>query len=212
MRMLIYRLIVRYFRDWPLVWRAIPSIQMKSKEFSGKDIPKTVGTRYGFRMNVNIGDFIGRHIYLHGHYENYVSRTFEKILRPGSNVIDIGANIGYFSLLSSSIVGEKGKVFSFEASSSIFNKLQNNITLNKSTNVYATSCAIGDEEGEVEFYEADNSHLGISSLRNLGEQTSQKIRVKMITIDSRIDQFPTIDLIKIDVEGAEMKVLKGMEW
>jgi FkbM family methyltransferase len=211
MDMLIYKFIVRYCRDWPLIWRLIPSIQRKSKKFSGKDIPQITGTRYGFKMHINVGDFIGRHIYLHGDYEPGVSRMFSKILQQGSNIIDIGANIGYFSLLSSSIVGQKGKVFSFEASPSIYNNLKNNLTLNNANNVYASSNAIGDEEGEVEFFEANELNLGISSLRNLGEQASKKVRVKMITLDSYITDFPTIDLIKIDVEGAEMKVLKGME-
>jgi len=65
---------------------------------------------------------------------------------------------------------------------------------------------------EVEFFEADKSHLGISSLRDLGEgQTSKKIRVKMITLNSCITQYPVINLIKVDVEGAEMKVLRGIE-
>jgi FkbM family methyltransferase len=75
-----------------------------------------------------------------------VSHFFSKILKQGSNVIDIGANIGYYSLLSLYLVGEKGKVYSFEASPLIYNQLEHNLALNKVKNVYASSNAVGDEE------------------------------------------------------------------
>ncbi|SFD90762.1 methyltransferase, FkbM family [Marinobacter sp. DSM 26671] len=196
MKIVISKIIVRYFKNWPLLWRLVPVIQQKSRSYSGKNIPKIVRTRYGFKINVNLGDFIGRHIYLHGDYEDYVSRIFLKLLEPGNNVIDIGANIGYFSLLSSSIVGKTGQVFSFEASPAIYNRLKSNIQLNNVDNVYACSNAIGDEECNIKFFEANDTHLGLSSLRDLGLQDSKIIDVKMVTLNKIAPEFPFINLIK----------------
>ena len=209
---LIKIIIVRHCRDFPMLWRLIPSIQKSFKQkFSGKNIPKTVRTKHRFKMKINVGDFIGRHIYLFGDYESSVSKLFLSILEEGNNVIDIGANIGYYSLLSSSAVGENGKVFSFEASPLIYSKLQENIALNNAENIYAKSAAVGDKKGEVILFEADESHLGISSLRRLEGNNSREIHIEMITLNSSLSQFPTINLIKVDVEGAEMKVFKGIE-
>lgn len=104
------RLFVRLMGNWPIVWRFVPFVQRKFKSLSGEPISRVVKTRHGFKMNVNLGDFIGRHIFLHGEYEGYVTRVFYKLLQPGDVVLDVGANIGYFTLLSASIVGKSGRV------------------------------------------------------------------------------------------------------
>jgi FkbM family methyltransferase len=207
----VKRCLVRYGRGLPLVWRVIPKIQNDFKFLKGQDIPKIINTRYRFKMHVNLGDFIGRHIYLHGDYEDYVSQVFIKLIAPGGNVVDIGANIGYFSLLSAQLVGAHGQVIAFEASPNIYQQLANNLSLNGVTNVKTYNKAVGDRDCDVEFFEADNSHLGISSIRNLDVVDSKKILVKMVAINDIIDEIPPIDLVKIDVEGAEMMVLSGME-
>jgi FkbM family methyltransferase len=205
------RLFVRLMGNWPIVWRFVPFVQRKFKSLSGEPISRVVKTRHGFKMNVNLGDFIGRHIFLHGEYEDYVTRVFYKLLQPGDVVLDVGANIGYFTLLSASIVGKSGRVISFEASPQIFTYLSSNLSLNESENVESFCAAVGDKNGQVEFFEADDSHLGLSSLRHLDNNNSKRIMIDMIELNCFAENFPKVQLVKVDVEGGEMRVFQGMQ-
>lgn len=130
--------------------------------------------------------------------------------------IDIGAHYGYFSLLASKLVGLKGKVVAFEASPKTFNILNKNKLTTK--NIEAHNLAISDTDAELTFYEfpnlyAEYNSLDISQFEN--EQWFKKYKPEQINVKSVIldDFFHTKNMkpsiIKIDVEGAEFKVLNG---
>ncbi|CAG1022986.1 2-O-methyltransferase NoeI [Methylococcales bacterium] len=140
-----------------------------------------------------------------------LTNIISQLLRPGDNMIDVGANVGYFSALASLTVGLNGKIFSFEASPSTYQRLQVLANNNLYRNIKTYNHAVSDANSEIEFHCGPTNHTGISSIRSLGNKTSSVVKVSAIRLDNMIDDFPPIRLIKIDVEGAETLVLNGMK-
>src|SRR5262249_38224168 len=96
---------------------------------------RTIMTRHGFRLHVELGDWLGRHVYVTGDYEPTTSRIVAALLQPGNIMVDVGANIGYFSLLASHAVGPCGKVFAFEPLPRTREQLARNLRINRAENV-----------------------------------------------------------------------------
>jgi FkbM family methyltransferase len=147
-----------------------------------------------------------------------VTAAFKSILVPGDVCVDVGANIGYFTLLASRLVGPSGHVYALEPSPEIHATLTSNLERNDVTNVTALGVAAGDTNGEAEFYEADGRNRGASSLRPASERDadepeSSAIRVQVRRLDSVISSvhLPRLKLVKIDVEGYELEVMGGLE-
>jgi FkbM family methyltransferase len=139
-----------------------------------------------------------------GVYEHKKRLVFEKTIRRNSILFDIGAHVGYYTLLSSLLVGEGGKVYSFEPLSRNLKFLHAHLRLNGIQNVEVIEAAVGDQDGVSLFKEGDTSAKG--SLRPDGT-----IGVKTLSLDSCIAKgsLPSPDFMKIDVEGGEMDVLRG---
>jgi FkbM family methyltransferase len=152
-------------------------------------------------------DGIGRSIIFRQTYEEQVTNIFKKLLKKGMSVIDVGAHIGYYSLLSASLVGEEGKVFSFEPEPRNFNELINNISLNGFMNVRAVNSAVGDKNGFSDLF-ISKTFTGKHSLLRTSPDIKDSIRVPVITLDSYTNN-DKMDLIKTDTEGNDLKVLSG---
>lgn len=159
-------------------------------------------------MQLDPRDFVSRHIYMTGDYETTTTRLFGSVLNNGDLVVDVGANIGYFTLVASHLVGQGGKVLSFEASWHIFEKAKANLEINSVGNVQLRHQAISDGPGEVTLHLGDEDHLGVSSMRSIG--TSREETVSKIALDDAVGPDENPRLIKVDVEGAEHLVLAGM--
>jgi len=145
-----------------------------------------------------------------GEWEPTVSRTIARILRPGDVFVDIGANIGYFSLLASGIVGDRGLVIAFEPLNENVACLLDTCSRNHAHNVVCLGLALNDVSQLVTLHLPDDGQVGLTSLRPVGTRTR---RVLSCRIDGIIDEttFAKVRLIKLDVEGAEMNVVNGME-
>jgi FkbM family methyltransferase len=173
---------------------------------SGRNI---TNTKHGFKFQVDRLDAIKWYIHYFGEFEPQISLAWKRILKPGNTVVDIGGNVGYHALLAAQCVGPEGRVFTFEPASKNFRDLMKNIALNHMKNIYPQEVAISDRAGEVKIHYAGDNEQGSSSIvRGFGEGRS----VKAIDF-SRISEYTPIeeiDLIKIDVEGAEPLVIKGM--
>jgi len=145
-----------------------------------------------------------------GEWEPTVSRTIAQILRPGDVFVDIGANIGYFSLLASGIVGGRGQVIAFEPLSENVACLLDTCSRNQAHNIVCLSLALNDVGGLVTLHLPDDGQVGLTSIRPVGTRTR---RVLACRLDGILDEslFAQVRLIKLDVEGAEMNVLNGME-
>lgn len=147
-------------------------------------------------------------IWWQGFYEKFPSRVFKRLLNVGDRVIDVGANIGYYSLLASEIVGPSGRIFSFEPVTKIFDKL----LLNSSdhSNITPVQVACGEQGGMTNIYVADDSCSAGSRISTPFEnQPAITEQIKLIKLDDYIED-QKIDMVKIDVEGYEIHVLKGM--
>ena len=146
-------------------------------------------------------------------------RTFYiNYLREGMIVFDVGANVGELTLLFSRFVGESGQVHSFEASRATFQRLTTLCSAAGAKNIKLNYCAVADQEGTVKLqvYEEELSGwdtLAERPLQNYGIDTKpiRTEEVASITIDTYCEKqaIRKIDLLKIDVEGAEFQVLRG---
>lgn len=161
----------------------------------------------GFQMIVPIEQTHGMVLYLKGIYEPALTKFIKFFLKPGMTFVDVGACLGYYSLLASEIVGKLGKVIAFEPDYDNFMYLGRNVARNKSKNIFSHNKAASNKKGKMTFHISD--HIGCHSL--LHSKLSGHIHheeVPTVRIDQYIDH---IDVIKIDVEGWEYYVLKGVE-
>lgn len=145
---------------------------------------------------------------LRGKYERHTRTLFEQSLRPGAVVLDIGAHIGYFTLLAARAVGPSGCVYAFEPDSSNYRFLGHNVALNGVEDVVTTvPKAVADTSGIREFFANTKSSVA-SSFWGSGRSVTAT-RVDCTTVDDFLGGGE-IDVVKLDVEGAEIAALRGM--
>ncbi len=144
-----------------------------------------------------------------GVYEKFETILFQKEVRIGMTVVDIGANIGYYTIIAGDLVGPKGKVFCFEPDSESVEILRKNIEVNKFKNVECINKALSNKEGSIGFF---------SSIKNRADNRIYDpgdgriyTEVETTTLDSNIPKDIKIDLIKMDIQGAEALAISGME-
>ncbi|MDI9238832.1 FkbM family methyltransferase [Lysobacter sp. LF1] len=183
----------------------------------------------GAAGTVRIGDFDGdlgidlrlsehmqSRIFWMGYYNREVVATLNQLLQPGMTFIDIGANIGEVSMIAAKRVGAQGSVIAFEPVTHHADRLQRHLSDNALDWVRVERIALGDRTGEQVMYDpagADNPHdenFGLGSLFG-GEDASAIGTVEVTTLDAYLVQNPVqrLDLIKIDIEGAELPCLVG---
>lgn len=141
-------------------------------------------------------------------------RAFQRFLRPGMVAIDVGANWGLHTLLLSRLVGPTGHVVALEPYPPAFAELQWHVRANRCENVTPVPMAAGDRDGEAWFVpglSASEGRLADPPLN--GEPVGNCLRVEILRLDTLVSRLGLnrLDLIKIDVEGAEGKVLRGAE-
>jgi FkbM family methyltransferase len=159
-------------------------------------LPILRGPLRGFRWLVAT-----RSSFLFGTYEPTQTRLFEELVKPADVVYDIGAHFGYYTLLSSKLVGDRGRIIAFEPSPGNLARLYRHIELNRRSNVQVLELAVSDHEGTAHFETRTGS--GVGHLADDGP-----LEVKLTTLDS-LSQLPLPQVMKVDVEGAEVGVLNG---
>ncbi|MBX2895004.1 MAG: FkbM family methyltransferase [Cyclobacteriaceae bacterium] len=133
-------------------------------------------------------------------------------VKEGMVVLDIGANIGYYTIKISSIVGATGKVLAFEPNPAMIEELRDNTELNKVNNVKIFPVALSDKRGELPFCLPQKGNEAHGSLKqNRTFKSVETINVPAITLDELLEKenINKVDFIKIDVEGGEYEVLRG---
>ena len=159
-----------------------------------------------FRMYVRLDDWaIGARIALKRRYEPHVTAVMRPLLRPGMVMVDIGANVGYYTLMAASRVGPTGKVIAFEPLDDNCALLSMSLKVNRFQNVTVHPLAVADFEGLVEFV-IDDSNGGI----NIGDPPAGASLVQAVTLDAFLADERRVDIVKMDIEGAEGRALKGM--
>jgi FkbM family methyltransferase len=190
-------------------WRVIPWALKTSRRRFQVARETTILTRHGFRLRVDLSDWLGQHVYVTGEYEPSTTRLFKSLLARGDRVIDVGANVGYFTLLAAKCVGNSGSVVAFEPIPELRRRLEENLQLNQLHNCEVRAEAVCNEAGTRDFFQGPPDHVGISSLRNLEGHASVH-RVRTVCLDDVIPADTKVALIKIDIEGAECHAIEGM--
>ena len=145
-----------------------------------------------------------------GFWERTETEWFLRSLRPGDVVVDVGANIGYYTLLAAQKVGESGKVFAFEPDPSNFSLLQDNVKLNGFSNVVLERKAVSDAPGVLRLYTSESNTGDHRIFNPEGEERSFE-EVPAVTLDGYFEgREESVDFVKIDTQGAEGKILAGM--
>ncbi len=183
----------------------------RDQEFVGR-MPRALG---GYRFHCSLRDHIACSVFFAGCYEAQESALVRGWLRPGMTFVDTGANWGLFSLLAASLVGPSGRVVALEPDPRVFLKLKSNIKRNQLKQVEAFQVAAADREAELLLagHDGVNQNSGMSRLVESGGASSLTFPVRSRRLDSLLDEagLDTIDLLKMDVEGAEHLALAGME-
>ena len=145
-----------------------------------------------------------------GTYEKHTYRLFEELVRQQMVVIDIGAHVGYYTLLAARRVGPTGKVYAFEPEPANHSLLIKNIQLNEYRNIEAIQGAVTDRVGSSKLFLTDSYNGTHSTYRRNSDNGS--VAVDTTTLDAFLEsrEWPDVGLIKVDVEGAEIDVMKGM--
>jgi FkbM family methyltransferase len=172
----------------------------------------TVRLNPGFRMKLDLADPEQLKVYFYGHYhERYEARLVQSLLAPGEVFWDIGANVGYFSLVATAAVGGGGLVVAFEPGQASFERLRDNLALNDCGNVSAYQLAVSDRAGEARLYRAEDIADTGASLYGPGPEAAPYEVCRTVALDDfcREQNLPFPAFIKMDVEGAELAALKG---
>ena len=156
-------------------------------------------------------DVVNLFLYYFGGWEPAITRIVRQSLKPGDSFLDVGANVGYYTLLAARLVGETGRVIAVDASPSVFGILSANVARNRCANVELHNGAIADGAARRRIYRGDRFNVGNTAVFD-GADRSYEGEVDAVTIDELLDgrDLSGLACIKIDVEGAELQVVRGM--
>lgn len=165
----------------------------------------------GLLMYLHIDDWIQENLYFLGEYEKAELKSIDQFLTNDGVFIDIGANIGLFTLHATKVVSN-GQIISFEPFPSNFKSLTKNVALNKLSNICMENMAIGEKEGTINlYYDEKEKNLGMVSAISIEGGIQKEVKVTSLDSYLKNESFTKIDLIKIDIEGFEYSALLGMK-
>lgn len=169
----------------------------------------------GITYQMDLNELIDSSIYYKGYFERDTTLAINKLCKSGMTVVDIGANIGYYTLLLAKLVGPMGKVIAFEPAQWAFSKLKRNLELNDFDNITLEKKALSNENRQDQvrhFYCSWPLHTNSEDqIHPIHHGRAMKDIVDFATLDHYVKQkgIKKIDLIKLDVDGHEFKVIQG---
>lgn len=162
----------------------------------------------GITMNVGIVDVIERSLLTTGTWDLIVQKCLQQLLTAGDTFLDVGANIGYFSMLASKIVGEAGTVVSFEPSARALTRLTLHACMNRCRNLLVCSHAVGEVAERAALNWANATNIGGSTInRGSGAHVEAIVVRRLDDVCQELSLRPR--LMKMDIEGFELFALKG---
>jgi FkbM family methyltransferase len=196
------RALVRRIRKPAYVYR--PAQVLRRVANTSRREPRVL-LPWGDRVAVNTGEVIGNGIARLGLHELAVSETAYRLVEPGTTVVDVGANLGYFTSLLSHCVGPAGQVHAFEPHPVTFARLSSNVAqFANGVRVTLHECAVSDRDGEAYLVEPTDFHR-FAGLPTLG---TSGIPVRVTTLDSALPDGP-VGFMKLDIEGNELPAFAG---
>jgi len=173
-------------------------VWVKIKAGAGKDLWMEVNPRTA-------------HVFLRGEREPTVEKFIQERLKPDMVFYDLGANCGFFSLIAAQLVGNRGKIYSFEPESRNAERMRANLQRNGFEHFTIMEAAVWRETGRVSFTkcdEVDSPDQGTGQITT-AKNTRKTIQVQAVSLDDFIKTALPPDMIKCDVEGAEVEVFRG---
>lgn len=181
----------------------------------GRLVARLAGEVGAARFDCDLADALSREVCFTGLYEPPVTRVFQHHVPSGGVVVDAGANWGYFTLIAAAACGPSGTVVAIEPDPRHFDALSRNVALNGFDQVRPVHAAAAAAEGRITLagYGEEEANRGVSRLMTSEDDRtpSPRFAVPAVTIDALTGSRPSVDLVKIDVEGAEDLVLEGMQ-
>ena len=177
----------------------------------GRFVAELAADAGGAKFACDLSDQISREVCLTGLYEPPMTRVLQKHLPAGGTAVDLGANWGYVTLLAAAAVGVGGAVLALEPDPRQFDALSGNVALNRFGQVSPLQVAASASEGRVSLvgYDEADANRGVSRIAGPAEP-GRRFDVPATSVDVLTAQLPGVDVVKIDVEGAEDLVLEGM--
>lgn len=172
----------------------------------------------GINYELDLREVIDNAMYFNGSREPATSLALKRLCKKGNVVIDVGANVGSHTLPMAKLVGENGKVYAFEPVPWAVKKLKQNLSLNMFTNIILETIALSDESGEMDMKFRASFKIGSASGVGLEGKIDEswwgeceQVKVHMETLDNYVSRhnIDRIDLVKLDVDGFEGKVIRG---
>jgi FkbM family methyltransferase len=178
---------------------------------------RTRGERYrsvtvlGRRLQLDITDRTGRHPFFYGTpYEPGVTDVIVTALRAGDVFVDVGANVGYFTLLAAALTGPEGRVIAFEPNPANCAVLERSLAANAFTNVELHPYAAAERRMACALEIAGTNSNGTLLDAPVGTDAAQHMAIEAVAIDDVLGALPRVDIVKMDIEGAEPRAFQGM--
>lgn len=198
-------------------FRKIEDTKLRPIAYLGNNKALTT-TRFGHKIVVDTRDMsLAPHILMDGEWEAWIVQVFLTFIKPGMNVVDVGSNVGFYSLLAAEKIGPDGSLTCFEANSELASTLFHNLQINGFTDrSKVLNKAVFSHKTKLDFKIYEN-YMGSSSIWASEEIAStfhdklRTVEVDAISLDEYFSENAKVDLLKIDAEGAEPFILKGSE-
>jgi FkbM family methyltransferase len=170
----------------------------------------------GIKLDLRMGTDIARLVFLAGEIDPNEFSFLADVLKPGMCVVDVGANEGLFTLFFRKRVGPGGRVIALEPSERELIHLKRNLRINRFLDVDVVPLAVGDHVGRARLSLAEAGHAGHNALGTPAApwvSVVDQVEVEVSTLDTLSDarNWPRIDLIKMDIEGSELRALRGAD-
>jgi FkbM family methyltransferase len=179
-----------------------------------RSLPRTttVRTRPGLRLHTATDDLLQAYLYLFGVWEPNITAYVARVLRPGDTFVDVGANIGYFTVLAARVLRGRGRVVAVEASTEFAEALRANVALNRCPDVRVVNVAAADRPGVLEFFQPCRFNRGNTTSVQPAPAPRPLFTVAARPLPDLLtrEELRSARLVKIDVEGAEDAVLRGL--
>jgi len=172
-----------------------------------------------FHMRLDLAEHMQRRIFWVGYYNREIVALLDRLIEPGMVFLDIGANIGEITMVAARRTKESGHVIAFEPMNTIADQLEEHVHRNSLPWVSVVRAGLSDQCGQADIYDAcaqwDSSepHRGLGSLYAAQPGATPVQSIALLTLDQYLQEAPIerLDIIKIDIEGAELPCLKGAQ-
>lgn len=192
------------------------NIFKNSPEYKGLQLLNhgCIYTKYGTKMYLDKNDsVVSKTLAINKIWEEDESKLISNIISEGMQIVDVGAQIGYYTLLFSRWVGDVGKVFCFEPDPENYRLLLKNIAANQVRNTVPIQKAVSNHNGKTTLFQSSDNK-GDHRINDFyvfdGDDQRKKIEIECVTLDSIFTKEQIIDFVKMDIQGAEMLAIDGM--